>query len=329
MKKLSGVLLALVIFSTAVYAADPLPVVPPPQDLTGVQSNLNNFLSTVFTTLPNSAVQQNISAEAFIGKLLPSVPPHFNAGLTFGVARLPMGELLGALDGLTSAANTVNNIPGVSTIPGIDIINTVVDFLDAARDNVAFPSVTFNGRIGGFFLPFDLGFSFMMIPSIELESLAFDYFSLDINARYAILEESLLLPTVSVGIGYNHMAASINTGSDNLGVNTDLKTDALYGLVQISKTILILTPYIGFNAIFAGGDGDWEFKFSQPFTVAGHTGDIAKGLKGTVSQEFGELYPQLFGGLAFKFGFIQMTLGGSYDLLHKIWGASLSTRFKM
>ena len=48
-----------------------------------VSEGLEDFSIQLFDVIPNVALQQGVWPEAWIGKVFPSVPPHFGIGFSF------------------------------------------------------------------------------------------------------------------------------------------------------------------------------------------------------------------------------------------------------
>jgi hypothetical protein len=73
-------------------------------------------------------------------------------------------------------------------------------------------------RIGGFFLPFDIGFKVDFIPDVDLEfeggvSTKLKYLLLGFDLRYAILVDKPLLPAISVASCLNFLNGGISAGT--------------------------------------------------------------------------------------------------------------------
>jgi len=123
------------------------------------------------------------------------------------------------------------------------------------------------GRLGGFFLPFDVGVKFGFRPVVSGSgSLEMDYLLVGGDVRYALLRGGAVLPAISVGVGFSHLSAGIGMGIGNtafefdsptgthtlrvndprLGVNWS--TTTLDFKAQISKSLLVVTPYLGVGA---------------------------------------------------------------------------------
>lgn len=100
--------------------------------VTSVSDGMKDFSVQLFDVIPNVAMQQGVWPDAWIGKLVPSVPPHFGGGITLGMARLPM-------DGINRAISQLNSVSDGA--------------LPTLKDNLVFPTLTADIRIGGIFFP--------------------------------------------------------------------------------------------------------------------------------------------------------------------------------
>ena len=96
-----------------------------------ISDGLDDFSKELGFSIPQAAVQQNVYAEAFIGKIFPAVPPHFAVGIDAGLTHLNTSGLAKAADKL--------RISGV-------------------KDDLYLPVFNADIRIGGVIFPFDVGF---------------------------------------------------------------------------------------------------------------------------------------------------------------------------
>lgn len=289
-----------------------------------LNNGMDDFATELGIAVPQAAVQQNVYAEAFIGKVFPSVPPHFAVGIDAGFTHLNT-------EGLAQAANAL----------GIKGVN----------DDLYFPVLNADLRVGGVFLPFDVGISFMTLDVSKLNSMDSDanftaeFFTLALDARYAIIEDGLITPAVSVGVGYSINKGTFGASNDDAEATVDYDVQTLYGQVQVSKTLNIpvvkigFTPFVGLRGVLSKYSNDWSWKYKGAFasqieSVSGVTGVKTYG-DGTASNDgFSEVLPQLYGGLGFNFMFAQLTASVCADLRHigtdsKLWSGAVSLRFKL
>lgn len=284
-----------------------------------INDGLDDFAGELGIAVPQAAVQQNIYADAFIGKVFPSVPPHFAVGFNTGVTHINT-------EGLSNAAEKL----GISDI----------------EDNYYFPVMNADLRIGGAFLPFDVGFSFMKLNSLETSAfgsdITVDFFTIAADVRYAILEDGLVKPGLSVGAGYSYNSGSFEIGNDDAAASVDYKVHTMYVSAQISKSLNIpvvkigFTPFVGVRAVLSKYDNDYDWKIKNSIALAAaNVANVAISGSGNNSQStFGNFQPQLYGGLGFNFMVVQLTGSVCADLRHlgtdsKLWSGALSLRIKM
>lgn len=213
------------------------------QNLEDFQTGFQTFATDMAATLSYNATIGNNWSDAYIGKF-----PHFGVGLSAGVTTVPSASLK---DLFTSM-----DIPVPSAVADIGL---------------PIPAAAVSAKLGGLFLPFDVGVKAMVLPAEATEALssagiAADYKLLGGNIRFALLKQNLLLPDVSVGFGYNRLAGSISMPLDiesqsftftppedvehTLEVTQpdlamDWTTDSFDATIQISKSLLFLRPYAG------------------------------------------------------------------------------------
>ena len=181
---------------------------------------------------------------------------------------------------------------GAATIPYKAVKSAINTFGGTIPSSVSFlsslgipvPAYTIDARIGGFILPFDIGFKFGYLPSGGLSSFGISGFSADYlmvggDIRYALMKDSGLSPGLSVGVGYTYMRGNIGVpgvlngpinianvsfggsnhtlGFTNPSLNFFWNTSVIDAKVQLSKNLFIITPYIGLGAAYgisnAGG----------------------------------------------------------------------------
>jgi hypothetical protein len=244
-----------------------------PTSIADVQKGAESMASSLSAALPfNSTLGLNWS-DAYIGQIL-GVPPHFGVGVSAGATSVKSDEMKVLLDTL-----------GVDTQDLPEIL--------------PLPAGTLEARIGGFILPFDIGLKAGFITgdmgkAIEDASggLKLDYLLVGGDFRYNIIKGNLLLPRVSLGIGVNYMKGSLSTtlsGGQSFTYNsyTISTSDPELGLAwetttidlkaQVSKSLLIFTPYAGLGASYAMSKAGYYIK-SDITTSGGSLEDIKNAL---------------------------------------------------
>jgi len=316
-------------------------------DLDAAENVFEDFASGVAGALPlNSSIGLNWSS-AHIGQTL-GFPPRFGIGLTMGATTLPYSALKSAVDDL--GADDLGDVPFAEAL-GLPIAGYTVD-----------------ARIGGFILPFDIGLKVGGIPSGTsipvpgLGSVDMDYLLLGGDVRYRVVEENLVLPTVSVGVGFNYLRGKIGVegvlgdveiasvayddGGSPQSVTVFLTDPALEFeweskvldfKVQASKDILVLTPYLGLGASYAwseagGGvrtrlevDGGNETVRQAIIDQYDQFDTDGFGVSSSV-QGFGV---RTFGGFSFNVLIARLDFTLMYDFLGQNIGATTGARIQL
>jgi hypothetical protein len=326
MKKVLGFVLGMAIFVSA-------PLFP--QNLADLQKAADEFSGALAKSLPFNAALGLNWADAYIGKLFPSVPPHFGVGAALGYTTMDFA----AFDGLL-------NQFGLSVPGGFDL------------GQMALPAYVAEARIGGFVLPFDVGLKFGAFKNLGTSSASVDYTLLGGELRYAIIDgkEKLLLPNLSVGVGLNYLNGSFTkTGSalnfsipptpDQLQlsdskVKLQWETLALDFKAQVSKSFLILTPYAGLGASHAWSSAGYTAEGT--FAVAPNSGAINTALEGagvkgidfsgngfsTIFEETGWSL-RAFGGLSVNLALFRLDLTGLFNFFDGNYGVTLGGRLQI
>ena len=273
-----------------------------------VSQGLEEFSIQLFDVIPNVALQQGVWPEAWIGKVFPSVPPHFGVGTSLGVAKLPLA-------GLNNALSQLNEVSGGASLPSLG-------------ENLVFPTLTADARIGGLFLPFDIGVSFMRLPNMTFGPITFDFLTIGGSLRYAILQDKVLIPAISVGAGFMYNKGYVEVKvEDTAYVRSDFETTTIFFEAQVSKKLLFLVPFVGFRGVLDKSTNSWAWAYNVAFEGYGTIGQVEKG---TVNRAFGDrFHPQIFGGIGFDIMLFHASLSASYDFASSIWGANLGLRFQL
>lgn len=273
---------------------------------TEVKANMNEFSKDLLQVIPNVSLQQGVWPDAYIGKVFPGFPPHLGGGVTAGFANVKMTALNAAIKEMEDALS--------------------VKF-PTLRETFLFPTITVDAKVGGLFLPFDIGLSVMKIPNLSLSKLGVpvtvDFFTVGGSFRYAILQGNVVLPQLSIGLGGYYSKGYINVGAtDGSYINTNFDSKIFFLETQLSKQFLFVTPFIGLRLAVSQANVSWDIKAAS-YTLAG-------GASYDFNKNFAEsIQPSLFGGVGFNFLFFQTTLAASFDMRYKVWGANLSFRAKL
>lgn len=273
-----------------------------------VNNCLNDFSRDLNKSLPNAASQQNVYAQAWIGKVFPSAPPHLAVGIEASATKLDLSAL-----GNFAEIFKVNGIP----------------------KTFVYPMLTANARVGGFVLPFDIGFSCMYMNFSNLKAAAegfgIKFFNIGGDVRYALLKGEGAWPQLSLGFGYYFINGKVSLDKDGVKAGVDYSSHTMFGQVQLSKTFLFFTPYVGFRGIFSKNSTDWAWSATDKriSDAASYVGAAASG-KGNASSNWGDNFiPQIYGGFGLKISFLAINIAGAYDFKNSIWNGNFSLRFQM
>ncbi|MDR2020762.1 MAG: hypothetical protein LBQ14_08370 [Treponema sp.] len=230
----------------------------------------------------NSTLGLNWS-DAYIGQILNKAPeklvnkpPHFGIGVMAGVTSISKDKVL---DALKKA--------------GIDSS----DFDDIFA--FALPAAAGELRLGGFFLPFDLGVKAGVLPSLDIGDMNLSYTFVGFDVRYALLKEESRgwKPNISVGAGFNYIRekfGGISVGSGPMtwtvpsGINgttggivslsapsldLDWSNMTLDLKAQVSKRLIyIFTPYLGLGGSFGWSTFGYGLNSNIGYTLSGGGG---------------------------------------------------------
>lgn len=280
-----------------------------------VDGGLKDFTEQLAVAIPQAATQQNVWADAYIGKLFPAIPPHFGGGVNIGLTHMDTS-------GLAQAAKALD-------IKGIE-------------DSYYFPVITADLRVGGVLFPFDAGITVMKTGSIGTELMGADMnvnlttFGADV--RYALLEGGLVMPKVSVGAAYYYNEGKFNASSKYADAEVEYKVHTLSLSAQASKSFLICTPFVGVRGVVSKYDNSYSWKMKSMASLDSllASAGLATGNSGSYKSDkfdFAELQPQVFAGVGFNLFVLQTTVSVTADLRNiadkGLWSGALSLRLKL
>ncbi len=283
-----------------------------------VINGLNDMTDVLTDVIPNVQLQQNVWADAWIGHILPK--PNFGFGINAGVSKLK-------LDALKTTGEAL----------GID--------MGGVPSTMVFPVATVDLRVGGFFLPFDVGFTISGLDTSKLGALDkaispayFDFFTIGGDIRYAVLKGEAILPKVSVGLGVYHMSGHIGAEKDGSAAEMDFSATTLSLSAQVSKKLVFFVPFAGARVMFTSSSVNWNAKANWAKILKTNS-NIQNAIDyGILPQTFSggsdkglfeHVRPVIYGGFAFDLAVIDITLSGSYDFVSSIPSGALSIRFAL
>lgn len=297
MKRILCIMLVLSLSLTSVFAFDLT-------DPDALRDTLSGVAEQIVTTIPTEVSVDNIWADAYIGQLL-ALPPHLAVGANVGSAFIKDNSLLDGIADLTG-------IDQLSMLPGAPI-----------------PAASINARIGGIILPFDIGFHFMGLHIGSQDNPingAIDINTWGADFRYPLLKQKLIIPAISVAIGYDQvdtsgslLLANDSDPSQNLGFNFGVASHLVTGTAEVSWNLLFLKIFAGARAM-------------QP--LDGITAAASIYLNNTqqgepISFTADGMSLHVFGGIGLRLLVLDTTIGASYDVTNGNFGASLSLRVQL
>jgi hypothetical protein len=315
-------------------------------DFADLKTSVDAFSTQMAGSLPLHSLQGLNWSSAYIGQLL-GIPPHFGVGASVGVTLIEA-------DGVKDLAKTFgagDKLP-FSVLPN--------------------PAYTVEGRIGGFILPFDMGLKVGYLPPIgDAGTFQFDYLLVGGDLRYGVLKDSLILPAVSVGFGVNYLKGGITVKTGNIPytigqvggsdatvtlqdptLNFGWETLTFELKAQVSKSLLLVTPYAGLGIHYATTKAGYTAKTHLTLTPAS-SGSYAsdEAIKTALEDEFGVKLDgdqgfssiveksgfglRLFGGISFNLAVIKLDVtlqagaGNGFSLSDMSYAGSLGIRFQL
>ena len=295
---------------------DILDVLPSTTPLTTVTNGISDFCDEIADAIPNAQLQQNVWAPAWIGNFL-----HFGFGINVGVADLDISVL-------KEAALSM----GIDDIAEVD-------------DKLYFPTVTADFRIGGVFLPFDVGFTFFSLDTSDLGSsiedaidpISFDLYAIGMDVRYALLTGGAYFkPRMSVTAGFYYTDGGVYVNDEDAKVSLDFKSITIVLGAQASVKFVCFVPFAGIRGLFTKTTVDWyvEADWSELLSDVGDSdllsqalewGLLPSSLSGSNSADF-TFHPQIYGGFALDLLALDITFSGSYDFMSYIGSLAVSIR---
>ena len=293
--------------------------------LDDLRASANSFSRVMARSLPfNSTIGLNWS-DAYIGKLIPSAPPHFGLGISMGFTTMSLEAISGLMDFF-----------------GGDIS------MPLGMNSMVLPAYTAEARIGGFFLPFDIGLKAGYMPNTNLPfyDFAVNYMLVGADVRYAIMEGNAVLPKISFGVGFNYLSGGISATGSNIIINHSGGSITInsprIGLkwhaytfdftAQISKSFFIITPYIGLGATYSRSSAG--FSIDATITTTGSTSGIddfviTNSNMSAMHSYSGLFGYRVFGGFSINLAVFKIDLTGMYDIRERSYGTTIGFRFQL
>lgn len=287
MKKIVSILLILCLFTT-VFAFEK----------NVVEDGLTEFIEDLADSAPAASTMNNVWSDGYVGQLI-GIPPHFGVGASAGAAKMD-------ITGVKKAAKEL----GISAADDLD-------------DDFVLPIVSVEAVVGGLFFPFDISGSYMTVKEpVGLSgenSLKYKFDCFNLKIRFPILKQNLVLPNLSLGVGYSKVSGAFlaDLANSTTSFKTSFASEVYSADVQLSKSVIFLTPYVGARLLASKSDNSWEYNFD-----AGIGSVEGNGTYKTADDKMDVSY-QVFAGTSFNFLIFKLNANAAYDLKTKIWSAGL------
>ncbi|MDR3333351.1 MAG: hypothetical protein LBT13_00470 [Treponema sp.] len=308
------------------------------ESLRGLQDAVGNFSDQLAKSLPfNASLGLNWS-DAYIGKLIGELPPHFGVGISGGL--------------------TTMDFDAFDDLVGYFGIN-----MPFSLKHILIPAYAVEARVGGFFLPFDVGLKFGWLPQVGFGSdFTINYTLLGADFRYAVLDRKFL-PKVSVGVGVNYLGGGFGTTINGMirdftfDSHTLSLTDPELGLswqstsldftAQVSKSIFIITPYLGLGLSHAWSHAGYTVNSALSYNDQPVTGDVLAALNRDLKNagitgiddldqngfsSMGVVTAwglRVFGGISFNLAVLRLDITGMFNFFDANFGGTLGMRFQL
>jgi hypothetical protein len=338
-KKILVFMLLISIFSFSTFASDfnvndimgiitgTNAKIPATFNTENISAGLDDFTFSLIKTAPSTVSHQNMWASAYIGQLL-DLPPHLGGGISMGMAQLKT-------DGIATVLKEMG--------------------LNYDVKNLFLPTLTFDARIGGLLIPFDLGVHGMMIKNplefnIQETFFSIDYGTVGADIRFPLVKQNAVLPNLSLGFGYAYSKgnAGISVQEETAKVSAGYESQILQATVQVSKKILIVEPFVGLRGTISSNKRNWSWNYDGTKALNETQYEALKSIPGAldalkeergydsgdwsgfdINKEDPNYTAQIFAGVGIDFLFIgQGTINVSFDLVNQIWAGGLSLRVK-
>ena len=331
MKKFLILLIILVAAVSGVFAQT---------DIATMETSFTTFSEDVSASLPFASTIGLNWSDATVRSL-----PHFGVGLSVGAVLIPKDAFV-----------TLSNDMGF----------TLPSEITGSEYGVPLPVYTLDGRIGGLFLPFDIGVKLGYLPPDALAGMAMsaDYTLAGFDIRTPILKQNALLPSIALSVGYNYLDAGVEAPLDGVGMASgvdlssmglgtltfptpsarfQMQSNVLDAKLQVSKSLLIITPYLGVGYAYgwsnAGGgvSGTVNYEGSpitpaqitaieDAFAAAGYDAPTVSADGFIVSKASTGGSFRAFGGLSVNLFILKLDLNAMYNVSTASLGASANVR---
>lgn len=217
-------------------------------DLKAFQSAFDSLAGGIASSIAVGATLSQDWSDAYIGSF-----PHLGVGITGGA--------------VTTGASTYDYIASLASAAGYSIPSQYTQLL---KSGLPIGTTAGSIKIGIPFLPIDIGVSGAYVPTSLTAALASatgisaSYQSFGVQVRYAIVQQDLVLPNVSIGAAYNYQAGSLGASVGSAASYAVTANGQSYTIsasapelslgwtsstfdltAQVSKQLLIAYPFLG------------------------------------------------------------------------------------
>lgn len=305
--------------------------------LTDLEAQFEDMGKAIGGAVASTSTAGLLWSDAYIGNF-----PHFGVGAFVGATVMPSKGFVDVLKVVDPAA----------ALP-----SQIVDM------GVPIPAVGFEGRLGGFVLPFDIGLKYAAI-NYTLDTVNLKYNLIGFDVRYAIIKDGPL-PKVSAGIGFSRLTTDITVSGILDGdydilknpldstrllylTNPDLEygweTNVIEFKAQVSKSLLLITPYLGFDAAYsmtkvgggiktsvknAAGDTLTQSEVDTIVQTARDNGATVPDIDADGFSTIADVNAwgfKIYGGTSINIFILKLDLSVNYDLIGKTYGGQLGFR---
>jgi hypothetical protein len=308
------------------------------------------FVAPVFSQNLNTLEDLKGFADDFFDNMAQSLPFNASMGLNWSDSQIRKFPNFGA--GLSMGYTTMSAVSFEGLLKQFSI-DLPVDL-----GGYPLPGWALEGRLGGFFLPFDVGFKFGWMPiDVSAADIKMDYLLTGFDFRYAILEGKGPMPMVSVGAGFNYLNGGLALGIGeerkfnyiDLSLNRQTltlekptigiswETATLDFKAQVSKSFRRVTPYFGIGA--SVGWSQAGYNVEAKVTDTGNNLQSAKNIFHALGideidangfstmKDFNGWSFRSFGGVGLQLAVMRMDITYLLNFVDKNYGVSMGLRF--
>lgn len=283
------------------------------QPVTDAEDGLNDLSENLVRVVPDSQMQQNVWAKAWLGEAL-----HIGGGLNAGLSFISIGSLIDAAEAL-----------------GVDTSNV--------PSSLPFPTLTADIRASFPFMPLDVGLTFSVLDTDKLSGLShaldnfgLGFYNMGFDFRYPLIRHGPLNSVLSLGGGFYYSKGDISVSGKNAAVAMNYKASTFKINAQYSLDLAAVVPFVGARVSFTQASADWKIDvdWDRIYTaeaglvgLAQKWGVLPKKFSGSSSSGFTDsIRPQLYGGVGLELFHVNLTASGCFDINSRVPSVAFSAR---